>query len=148
MRFERFALACETTLFRGARFRGAEDTCPADAITVQPAMAWSECGNHVIAVLAFDLMEPDKQYRILEILKHHPRFAEDFKSPGSPKLAGEVADWQIERAGYLPDVACHQPDFNHPNWHCQLGSSLTIGQNVKIPETAKPLSTSNYRRLG
>lgn len=108
-------------------------------LTVQPAMAWSECGHHIIAVLAFDLMKPDKQLQVLELLKHHPRFAEDFKTPGSAKSSEQIAHWQIGRAGYWPDVARRQPEFNRPNWHYQLGSSLTIGQDVKIPETPGPL---------
>ena len=36
-------------------------------------------------------------------------------------------------------MARSQPAFNRPTWHYQLGSSLTIGQNVNVPETPGPL---------
>ena len=108
-------------------------------LTVQPAMAWSECGHHIIAVLAYDLMKPADQLRVLELLKHHPRFADDFKTPANSTTPEQTAHWYIGRAGYWPDVARSQPEFNRPNWHYQLGSSLTIGQNVKVPETPGPL---------
>ncbi len=65
-------------------------------ITVQPAFAWSEGGHNIIAVLAFDLMKPAQQKRVIELLAKHPRFAEDFK-PG-PKIA-DLNHWTIGRAG-------------------------------------------------
>ena len=101
-------------------------------LTVQPAFAWSNGGHHIIAVLAFDLMKPAGQKRVIELLSKHPRFAEDFK-PG-PKIA-DLNHWTIGRAGYWPDVARDQPAFNRPNWHYQLGSTLTIGDNVKVHAT-------------
>jgi hypothetical protein len=96
-------------------------------LTVQPAFAWSDGGHHIIAVLAFDLMKPAGQKRVIELLSKHPRFAEDFK-PG-PKIA-DLNHWTIGRAGYWPDVARDQPAFNRPNWHYQLGSTLTIGDSA------------------
>ena len=102
---------------------------------VQPCPAWSECGHHIIAILAFDQMEPADQQRVIELLKKHPRFADDFKPPQGVWKVQESARWYIGRAGYWPDVARRQPEFNRPNWHYQLGSSLTIGHDVKVPET-------------
>ena len=98
-------------------------------ITIQPAFAWSEGGHNIIAVLAFDLMKPAQQKRVIELLEKHPRFAEDFKP--RPKIA-DLNHWIIGRAGYWPDVARDQPAFNRPNWHYQLGATLTIGDNVKV----------------
>ena len=103
-------------------------------LTVQPAMAWSECGHHIIAVLAFDLMKPAEQKRVIDLLKQHPRFAEDFTPPTKTKTPDELAQWTIGTAGYWPDIARSQPEFNRPFWHYQLGSSLTIGQKVNVPE--------------
>ncbi len=101
-------------------------------LTVQPAFAWSEGGHNIIAVLAFDLMKPAQQKRVIELLAKHPRFVEDFK-PG-PKIA-DLNHWIIGRAGYWPDVARDQPAFNRPNWHYQLGATLAIGNDVKVHET-------------
>jgi hypothetical protein len=107
-------------------------------LTIQPVFAWSEGGHNIIAVLAFDLMKPAQQKRVIELLSKHPRFAEDFK-PG-PKTA-DLNHWIIGRAGYWPDVARDQPAFNRPNWHYQLGATLTIGSNFKVHPTPGPLPT-------
>lgn len=108
-------------------------------LTVQPAIAWSECGHHIISALAFDLMQPPEQQRVIDLLKHHPRFAEDFTPPAKALATQDLNQWYIGRAGYWPDVARNQPEYNRPTWHYQLGSSLTIGQNVNVPETPGPL---------
>ena len=92
-------------------------------------------GINIIAVLAFDLMKPAQQKRVLELLKHHPRFAEDFNEPDKAKKTETLDHFIIGNAGYWPDIARSQPKYNRPNWHYQLGSSLTIGNNVKVPET-------------
>lgn len=60
-------------------------------LTVQPAMAWSECGHHIIAMLAFDLMKPAEQQRVQELLKHHPRFNEDFAAPDNARTPDQLA---------------------------------------------------------
>lgn len=104
-------------------------------ITAQPALAWSECGHNIIAILAYDLMKPAQQKQLQELLKQHPRFNEDFAAPENVKTSEQLAHWYIGRAGYWPDVARSQPEFNRPTWHYQLGSSLTIGDAVTVPET-------------
>jgi len=104
-------------------------------LTIQPALAWSECGHNIIAILAYDLMKPEQQKQLQELLKHHPRFKEDFAAPENARTTEQLAHWYIGRAGYWPDVARSQPEFNRPTWHYQLGSSLTIGDAVKVPET-------------
>ena len=95
-------------------------------LAIQPAMAWSECGHHIIAILAYDLMKPAEQHRVIDLLKHHPRSAEDFTPPARALATQDLNRWYIGTAGYWPDVARSQPAFNRPNWHYQLGSSLTI----------------------
>ena len=104
-------------------------------ITVQPCLAWSDCGHHIIAVLAFDLMKPVEQHRLTELLQKHPRFIEDIRPRRRYTDPTSLAHWLIGRAAYWPDIAREQPEYNRPSWHYQLGSSLTIGQNVNVPET-------------
>lgn len=104
-------------------------------LITQPALAWSECGHNIIAILAFDLMKPAEQKQLQELLRQHPRFAEDFAAPENAKTSEQLAHWYMGRAGYWPDVARSQPNFNRPTWHYQLGSSLTIGDAVNVPVT-------------
>ncbi len=99
------------------------------------ALAWSEGGHHLIAVLAFRQLPKDKQDELIRILKAHPRFEQDFKLPSKVRNADE---WLIGRASYWPDVARSQPEYNRPNWPYQLGCSFTIG-SVEPPASPGPL---------
>jgi len=101
-------------------------------LTVQPVAAWSACGHHIIAVLPFDLMNPSEQQRVIELLQKHPRYVDDFEPLRSDKNHIDFAHWTLGRAGYWPEVARDQPLFNRPNWHYQLGSTLTIGAAVNV----------------
>ena len=47
---------------------------------LSPVFAWSECGHHIIAAIAFDLLTESEQSELLRILEAHPRYAEDFTS--------------------------------------------------------------------
>lgn len=102
-------------------------------LSVQSCLAWSEGGHHLIAVMAFESLSPDQQAELSAILKEHPRFAEDFKPPAKISEPAEIQRWLIGRAGYWPDVARSHPEFNRPNWHYQLGATMTVGDPVNVP---------------
>jgi hypothetical protein len=108
-------------------------------LAAQSCFGWSEGGQHLIASMAFDLLKPEHQAEVIEILKSHPRFSEDFAKPekltDAPK---EINRWLIGRAGYWPDLARHEP-FDRPTWHYQLGSTLTIGEPKDVPANPGPL---------
>ncbi len=106
------------------------------------AFAWWECGHHVIAGIAFDKLYPEGRKALLDLLEHHPRFAEDFNPPDSIKDDAEaVARWRFGAAAYWPDVARKHPAWNRPNWHYQLGATLAIGapDQLKVPESPTSL---------
>lgn len=107
-------------------------------ILCNPVLAWSECGHHIIAVMAFDQLPPERQTELLRVLKEHPRFAEDFKI--SAKVKNE-SHWLIGRAGYWPDVvrSGSGKSFNRPTWHYQLGACDTIGNVANVPSYPGPL---------
>ena len=108
-------------------------------LAAQSCFAWSEGGHHLIASIAFDLLSPEQQSGLIEILKSHPRFVEDFSKP--EKLSDDPKEtnrWLIGRAGYWPDVARRGP-YDRPNWHWQLGSSLTLGSPDAVPSNPGPL---------
>ncbi len=101
-------------------------------ILCNPVLAWSECGHHIIAVMAFDQLQPERKAELLRILKEHPRFAEDFKVPANVKNAEH---WLIGRAGYWPDVVrsgTGKP-YHRSTWHYQLGASDVIGNVANVP---------------
>ncbi len=99
------------------------------------AHAWSECGHHIITLLAYDRLEQHEQSRLFEILEQHPRYAEDFEP--SPKIK-DVKRWRIGRIGYWPDIARSQPKYNRPTWHYQLGANLVIGDKSKVTVPQSP----------
>lgn len=98
------------------------------------ALAWWECGHHLIAELAFDLLEPSERQQLLAILKNHPRWREDFQVPDEITSTADKQYWLVGRAAYWPDVARSQPEFNRPSWHYQLTATLVMGDEVQLPQ--------------
>jgi hypothetical protein len=103
-----------------------------------PAVAWSEGGHAIISLIAFDLLTPDEQRKLVAIMERHPRYAEDFTPPEKLPNDDEVLRWRIGRIGYWPDVARKQPAHNRSTWHYELGPSLMIGSVPATPERPGP----------
>jgi hypothetical protein len=102
-------------------------------LVAQPCFAWWEAGHHIVALLAYDLLDREQQQKLVTILKQHPRLAEDFAVP--EKGFGAEDRWLVGRAGYWPDVARSQPEFTRPKWHYQLGATLVIGDPQNVPKS-------------
>jgi len=98
-----------------------------------PVQAWSEGGHHLIALMAFELLDKDQQQKLVEVLAKHPRFTDDFAPPTDLKNEKEEDRWRIGRAGYWPDVARRQSLYHRASWHYELGSALTIGNVSGVP---------------
>ena len=103
-----------------------------------PALAWSEGGHPIIALMASDLLNKEEQAKFLATLEKHPRYKEDFAPPAKLPNDTEVTRCRVGRAGYWPDVAKRQPEFHRSTWHYELGPALTIG-NLKTPTRPGPL---------
>lgn len=119
------------------------------ALLATQSLGWSECGNHIIAVMAFRKLPEARRAELLEILSYHPQFETEFKVPENIKNRDE---WLIGRAGYWPEVARKYPGFNRPTWHYELGASLTLGfpGEVTAPDYPGPLpsgATLNTQEL-
>ncbi len=110
----------------------------------QVAFAWSEAGHKIIASIAFRQLTPDQQNTIAAILKHHPRFAEDFQSkmPDELKTEAEQNEWLFQQAAIWPDLARglsgEAKKFNHPSWHyINVPSFLTPDDKNEMEATVK-----------
>jgi len=101
-----------------------------------PAMAWSECGHHIISVMAYELLSPEQQQIVIRVLKAHPRFQQDFSVPEGTV---DMNHYLIGRAGYWPDVARRLEPWNRPNWHYELGATSVIGRVANVPNFPGPL---------
>ena len=113
---------------------------PLCVMPISLASAWSESGHHIVALMAYELLEDGQQKELVELLKSHPRFEEDFTPVED---VARPDRWRVGRAGYWPDVARSYPDYNRPTWHYQLGATLTLGK-VNVPQTPGPLPATAH----
>jgi S1/P1 Nuclease len=95
-----------------------------------PAEAWNSPGHIIIALIAYDQMDPATRAKAVELLRAHPRFSEHFQS-GMPReiSRGEQRgkdEWVFAHAATWPDQVRdakggvnHQDvsEFNRPWWH-------------------------------
>jgi hypothetical protein len=86
--------------------------------------------------MAFEALKPEQQSAVLEVLKSHPRFEQDFKIPEKVRdperyLIGRAADW--------PDAARSQKEYDRPTWHYQSGAIRMLGDDRNILEFPKQL---------
>jgi hypothetical protein len=90
------------------------------------ACAWSEGGHRVIALIAYEKLNPEQRNLIIEILRHHPRFQEDFESAMPTTLMqspeSDQHRWLFTQAAAWPDLVRNLPEpalslYHRPNWH-------------------------------
>ncbi len=125
-----------------------------------PAHAWSEGGHRVIALIAYEKLSPEQRTRALNILRHHPRFREDFESavPATIQQSpeGDRQRWLFTQAAAWPDIARSLPEpllslYHRPTWHyinlpvylddasmLQLKSQIKANQRLEWKEGSDP----------
>ncbi|MGE3803613.1 MAG: S1/P1 nuclease [Gemmataceae bacterium] len=86
------------------------------------ASAWSRTGHHVVANLAYDALDAETRKKAVELLRHHPRFRDDFTAPASVVEAGETDRWCFAFAAEWPDEVRSLPasvrrKYAHDTWH-------------------------------
>jgi hypothetical protein len=94
--------------------------------SASPALAWNATGHKIIASIAFRQLSEAEQGRIVDVLKRHPRFAEDFADamPDEVVQSDELTrrEWIFQQAAVWPDlIRPPGPDakiaFNRGQWH-------------------------------
>jgi hypothetical protein len=117
-----------------------------------PAQAWNALGHKVIADIAWQQLDTDQQKEIVDILKRHPRFSEDFRDLETDReIFNHAATW--------PDLArgIRGPDrekFDKPIWHYvnypyavdRLGPILNTSDDPKKTKTISwnVMQATNY----
>jgi S1/P1 Nuclease len=90
------------------------------------ALAWNQRGHRITASIAFRQLSPDVRARVAQLLRSHPRFADDFQGRMPPDIASadpETQDeWIFQQAAYWPDIAREYRgdlacQFHRPTWH-------------------------------
>ena len=90
-----------------------------------PATAWNACGHRVVALIAWRQLAPEKQQAVIELLKQHPRYEQDFGERMPDVFRDGSADdrnaWLFTQAAVWPDVARgfkgENEKYHHPIWH-------------------------------
>ena len=79
------------------------------ALVASQALAWNALGHRVVAEIAWQQLSPERRQEIVDTLKHHPRFAEDFiaKMPRDVAAGDEAKQdrWIFWQAAVWPDIA-------------------------------------------
>jgi hypothetical protein len=83
------------------------------------ARAWNASGHLQIALIAYKRLTPAARERAVELIRHHPRFAQDFEAQKPVELHGpeQERQWIFAHASTWPDIARKQPSFNRETWH-------------------------------
>lgn len=105
--------------------------------TPKPALAWAECGHNLVALLAFDLLRPEEQAKVVALIENHPRYAEDFSPPANLPTDEEKLRWRVGRIGYWPDIA-RKTANDRPMWHYEVGPALIVGDEGKLKIAERP----------
>src|SRR5688572_5837796 len=87
---------------------------------VTPSHAWNALGHKVIADIAWEELDPQARQQIVDTLRRHPRFDEDF----AKQLPAEVDEDRciFQQAAVWPDMARgfrgeDRGTYDHPTWH-------------------------------
>src|SRR5882757_4152977 len=94
------------------------------------AVAWNSPGHMIVALIAYDQLDPATRAKAIELLREHPRFSEHFQGIMPREVArGDQRDkdqWVFAHAATWPDQVRdakegvnHQDvtQYNRPWWH-------------------------------
>lgn len=90
------------------------------------AWGWGDAGHKIVASIAWHRLPAAERSRLIEWLKHHPRFQEDFLRKLPPELErSDVAseqEWLFEHASVWPDAVRDfkgelRSEYHHAPWH-------------------------------
>lgn len=114
----------------------------------RPAFAWAPAGHKIAASIAYRLLSAERRTAVAELLRNHPRFAEDFQAKRPESLPDEnFEEWLFQQASIWPDMARGFPEalkeqFHRGPWHyCNRPLFLTEADR----KTMTPLLTVNLR---
>lgn len=121
--------------------------------------AWGDHGHKVIASIAFRRLSKAEQAKIVDLIKKHPRFKDDFEDQMPSDIVSANDDtkneWLFQQAAIWPDLARGFPDelktqFHRSNWHFinlpvfltpadqdELEAGLPVNVSLNAPATPR-----------
>jgi hypothetical protein len=108
---------------------------------------WNESGHRVIAISAYNKMSKELRKNILDILKTHPFYKQDFVDPIPKELNSEedIAKWQFSQIAVWPDLIRDKKhpgneEFHKWQWHF---INLSVFPNQEIKDFFKDGTSAN-----
>jgi hypothetical protein len=114
--------------------------------------AWWDCGHKITASIAYRRLSPKQRQTLVNILKQHPRFEEDFRSKMPADLKPELeGEWIVQQCSIWPDLArdfrgADRDRYHHGPWHyldiplfltdedkAAMETKLTINMDKTVP---------------
>ena len=82
-----------------------------------PAFAWNSVGHKTVAEIAWRRLDPKLRQSIVDTLRRHPRFDNDFatRSQGDDKATQD--HWIFQQAATWPDEIRKNKEYDRPSWH-------------------------------
>ena len=113
-------------------------------VVLCPVEAWNYAGHRIIASIAWDQLTPETQTTLLELLKQHPRFEQDFQSR-MPKVIKEANPavqnrWLFMRAATWPDIVRSFKEADREKYH--RGTWHYINQPIYLDEVSEAFLSS------
>lgn len=128
--------------------RAAIAGCLLLCVLAGPVQAWAPAGHKIAASIAYRIIAAERRQAIAEILRHHPRFAEDFQAKLPEHVPPEFVDeWIFQQAAIWPDMVRRYPPrlkdiYHHGTWHyCNRPLFLTNADR----QAMQPFLTVNLR---
>jgi len=118
------------------------------------ALGWGDTGHQVVAMRAWQLLSASERHWAVELLKHHPRYDQEFARAVPPGASDEDRVlWTFEYGAIWPDyiypVRATEPAFfakyQHSSWHVINKPLLLDPANpVRLPTPRPATNASAY----
>lgn len=88
-----------------------------------PSFAWHDGGHKTVAAIAFRQLSASEKSAVFELIKRHPRFAEEFTAKMPSGLNDDQKiEWSFQQAAVFPDIARTYDEplksqYHHGEWH-------------------------------
>jgi hypothetical protein len=121
-------------------------------LSAAAAEAWFDSGHKITASIAYRMLSPAQQKTLVDILRQHPRFEQDFRKHIPADLPAELeGEWIVQQCSIWPDLARDfdgedRKKYHRGPWHYQdlpvflsdadkaeMESKITMNMETKVP---------------
>jgi hypothetical protein len=118
---------------------------------LQLIYAWNYSSHALTGIITYSLMDTNSSNKVLELIKHHPRYKEDFidAMPDTSKFwtQTEREHWIFAQIAFWPDIARGfenevRDTYHHSTWHY---INLGVFPNDELKKQFGPTLLSNTK---